>query len=221
MAAAKRAKSAKPRAERGREMPDAVRAWLNKHNGQCLWQQKFGQPPGPGREIDTRSLIETWAVNGRVVVFQFHAIGGWDLYTPCDSNDVAKTLADAEARIGLTPKALEAPKAIKLSAPKLAAGWHTAAAFGQHSVLIEIAADGLPLRVRTTLYDLDGALDHAAQFYGEPLEITRTWQTDNGEDVELRHGHNCRVTCEVARAHDVHEGDDGLNNPTAPPVEKP
>ncbi len=66
--------------------------WLCKHNGRCCYQLKYGT-----------NNIEGWRVGNQVVVFILYPDGmGWDLATMLNSNDIAETLADAEARCGIT-----------------------------------------------------------------------------------------------------------------------
>lgn len=63
-----------------------------------------------------------------------------------------------------------------------------------------------PLKVETTRYDLDAALDDAAEFYGEPLERISPWLTDDGRDPEKEDcGNNTKVTCKVDTSASVHD----------------
>ena len=60
-------------------------------------------------------------------------------------------------------------------------------------------------KVETTAYDLDAALDDAAQFFGEPLERIGPWLTDDGRNPEDEDvGNNTKVTCNVVRASEAH-----------------
>jgi len=80
-------------------------------------------------------------------------------------------------------------------------GWHEVS----RRTRIHIEGDQ-PTKVETTAYDLDTALDDAAQFFGEPLERTGQWLTDAGRDPEHEDtGNNSRVTASVATSASVHE----------------
>lgn len=69
--------------------------------------------PPLAKWLDENNARQAWSVNvNRDTVVSLHVVGsgtvlavvraeghGWDLYTPCESNDIAATLADASARI--------------------------------------------------------------------------------------------------------------------------
>lgn len=68
-------------------------AWLDARGARCMWIAE--DTPGD-------SQIEAWRLgNGRGVLIECHGgQSGWDLWTNCDSIDIAETLADADARTG-------------------------------------------------------------------------------------------------------------------------
>ncbi len=62
----------------------------------------------------------------------------------------------------------------------------------------------VPVRIETTAYDLDAALDDAAQWFGEPLYRTSAWLTDDGRNPEDEDcGNNSKVTCDVMARSDA------------------
>lgn len=78
-----------------------LRDWLRKHDARCNWQVALGNgPDGP------RAYIESWqsrAWRGDVIVVVRADQLGWDIYTSCSSNDIDASLADALARVIVTP----------------------------------------------------------------------------------------------------------------------
>lgn len=82
---------------------------------------------------------------------------------------------------------------------QLLVGWHQA---GSRTRLF-VGLGGM--KVETTRYDLDAALDEAAQYYGEPLERTSPWLTDSGRDPEHEDvGRHTMVTCKVVPGAELH-----------------
>jgi hypothetical protein len=73
--------------------------WLQRIEARCMTQVRGG-----GTDDDPRSYIETYLTpNGRNFIVVVHADQhGWEVFTPCDSNKIEDTLADAELRLGLT-----------------------------------------------------------------------------------------------------------------------
>jgi len=58
-----------------------------------------------------------------------------------------------------------------------------------------------PTHVETTAYDLDGALEAAAKYYGKPLKRTGPWLTRDGRNPENENtGDNSLVRCPVEEA---------------------
>lgn len=95
---------------------------------------------------------------------------------------------------------LDALAIARMVAAEMRDGWHDVTSNTRIFV-----KDRKPAKVQTTAYDLDGALDAAAHFYGEPLERTGPWLTDDGRDPEdTNTGRHSLVTCKVATAADVH-----------------
>lgn len=69
--------------------------WLEKVNAICNWQLRRGVHPHS-------MMIENWTVNGRIVLIEVYSNGhGWNIYTPNETIDIVKTLADVEKRCGL------------------------------------------------------------------------------------------------------------------------
>ena len=60
----------------------------------CLWQVKN---PGGSRV----AWLECWQIGGSVALIQTFDFGGWDVFTPCASRNVAETIADAFNRCGV------------------------------------------------------------------------------------------------------------------------
>lgn len=59
-----------------------------------LWQVKN---PGGSRV----AWLECWQIGGSIAMIQTFDGGGWDVFTPCASRDVAETIADALNRCGV------------------------------------------------------------------------------------------------------------------------
>lgn len=71
--------------------------WLQKIHAQCDIQIPFGANP------DVGGYVEQWQANGRIFFVIVRALQqGWDILTPCYSNEIAATLEDAEKRLGLS-----------------------------------------------------------------------------------------------------------------------
>lgn len=69
--------------------------WLTENGARCMWQL-----PAVGDQS-----VGCWRVGKGVAIVVTHANqAGWDIYTACDSNDIAETLADAAHRCGLGEK---------------------------------------------------------------------------------------------------------------------
>jgi len=79
-----------------------LKAWLDRHEARCNWQLPLG-----GTKDNPTGFVESFMVkDGGEVIVVIHARQlGWNLYTPCHSNGIAATLADADARLRLEPKA--------------------------------------------------------------------------------------------------------------------
>ena len=73
-----------------------LQEWLQKIHAQCLEQIPLGENP------DLSGYVERWQANARTFLVIVRARRmGWDILTPCYSNEIAATLADAEKRLGL------------------------------------------------------------------------------------------------------------------------
>lgn len=84
-------------------------------------------------------------------------------------------------------------------------GWHDVGTPGEVIRTRIFVKDGQPEKVETTRYDLDAALDAAAQFFGEPLERITPWLTDDGRNPEdTNTGDHSLVTCKVCTAASLH-----------------
>lgn len=84
-------------------------AWLEKHQARCSWQLPVGHQEPP------RTSVECWLFSGttdapgqkpyhtaRLAIITIHCNKmGWEIYTPCASTEIVRTLRDAEARLGL------------------------------------------------------------------------------------------------------------------------
>lgn len=69
----------------------ALQNWLDKVGARAVHQLKMGT-----------AFLEVYLINNRVCIVEVRAnLHGWNIYTPCDMNDIATTLADADARLGV------------------------------------------------------------------------------------------------------------------------
>ncbi len=81
-------------------------AWLDKHRARFLWRVGDDQ-----RSRDARApVVEGWRVGAAVAIVVLYrtspatsgeASGGWGIATEADTIDTAKTIEDAEKRLGL------------------------------------------------------------------------------------------------------------------------
>lgn len=72
-----------------------LKKWVHHHAGHCMWQVRVSEF-GP--------MMEGWMLAGasQHVIIMIQPRGkGWDVYTTLGDGEVAKTLIDAEMRLGL------------------------------------------------------------------------------------------------------------------------
>jgi hypothetical protein len=70
-------------------------AWLMKHDATCSWHVPvMGLYGDPKRCM---AMIECWRVRAGIVLIKTD-VHGWSIYSELSDNDIAATLADAEAR---------------------------------------------------------------------------------------------------------------------------
>ena len=83
----------------------ALRDWLDKIGARCAEQVAVGGSRNP------TAYLERWiAPTGRVFLVEVRAYQrGWNIFTDTASTTIAETLANAEARLGLTPAGGLAP----------------------------------------------------------------------------------------------------------------
>lgn len=74
-----------------------LQAWLNEHDARCDWQIPYGNKNKPAM------YVEQWRTRGgrEFIITVMANQGGWNVYSPCDSNSIVETLADLEARLGM------------------------------------------------------------------------------------------------------------------------
>ncbi len=78
----------------------ALAAWLIKIEAQHLTDAAYGT-----------SSVEIWTAKGSVFIVMLYAKGnGWSIFTPCTSNRIDDTLADAERRIGISSESYAHPE---------------------------------------------------------------------------------------------------------------
>jgi hypothetical protein len=83
----------------------ALKAWLDKHDARCMWQVPMQCEHDRNPDQAPTAYVEQWLFpkTRRLAIILVHAHKhGWDIYAAKNDNDVAATLADAEARLGLS-----------------------------------------------------------------------------------------------------------------------
>lgn len=78
-----------------------LRDWLRDHNARCNWQIPIGNPREPTGYVESYALQ---GAKGDLIVVVHARKMGWNIYTAERTGEVVKTFADAEQRIGLSPK---------------------------------------------------------------------------------------------------------------------
>jgi hypothetical protein len=81
--------------------------WLRKHEARCMWQVPMQCEHSSTQEAygHPMAYIECYMIPGerpRPFIVEVRAnLGGWNIYTELDDNDIAATLEDVERRLGL------------------------------------------------------------------------------------------------------------------------
>lgn len=76
-------------------------AWLEAHEAKCYWQLPLGGDPDEPNAYVERYMFKTKEdklVLAIVIVYANKM--GWEIHTPCLSNDISETLRDADKRLG-------------------------------------------------------------------------------------------------------------------------
>lgn len=82
-----------------------LKEWLDKHDARCIWQVPMQCEHNRHEDQPPTVYIEKWFFpkTKRFVVIEVHARKfGWEVYIANDSNDVVKTIAQAETLMGLS-----------------------------------------------------------------------------------------------------------------------
>jgi hypothetical protein len=80
-----------------------LKEWLDKHDARCLWQAPQNpQPSDADSDWTPVAYVEGWRIRARQFILIVYANkGGWDIFTPADSQIIDASLLDAERRLGI------------------------------------------------------------------------------------------------------------------------